>query len=432
MKKIEDMPAPGRIPPPVRLGPRPLPLHLGTAMLTWTSSRAGSESLRRGSPPWSPEIRPAARHLCADLAAYLADGGKDRPEADGTEEAAWSAFLSAVDSEVAARVSALMDGILAYRRHPFQRAQDTATVVWAEGTTRLLRFGDGEGHPVLIVPSLVNRYHVLDIAPKRSLLGYLKHAGYAPYVVDWDRPGEIERGFTLTDYIAGRLEQALDALPQRTRRRPVLIGYCMGGLLALALAQRRQRDLGALVLLATPWDFSADAGSAPAMLAGMKPSFGGMLDILGELPTDIIQAMFHTLDPMLVPRKFLRFAKMDKKSAEAEAFVALEDWINDGVPLAAPVAREALFGWYGENTTVRGRWRVAGRAVEPGQVTLPALAVIPARDRIVPPASASALAAALPVATELKTALGHIGMVVSETARDRAWKAIVEWLENET
>lgn len=168
------------------------------------------------------------------------------------------------------------------------------------------------------------------------------------------------------------------------------------------------------------------------MLAGMKPSFGGMLDILGELPTDIIQAMFHTLDPMLVPRKFLRFAKMDKKSTEAEAFVALEDWINDGVPLAAPVAREALFGWYGENTTVRGRWRVAGRAVEPGQVTLPALAVIPARDRIVPPASASALAAALPVATELKTALGHIGMVVSETARDRAWKAIVEWLENET
>ena len=140
--------------------------------------------------------------------------------------------------------------------------------------------------------------------------------------------------------------------------------------------------------------------------------------------------MFHTLDPMLVPRKFLRFAKMDMKSPEAEAFVALEDWINDGVPLAAPVAREALFGWYGENTTASGQWRIAGRVVDPSEVLLPILALIPARDRIVPPASASALAAALPEATELRTALGHIGMVVSENARSRAWTTMVDWLES--
>jgi polyhydroxyalkanoate synthase len=164
----------------------------------------------------------------------------------------------------------------------------------------------------------------------------------------------------------------------------------------------------------------------------MKPALGGVLDVLGELPTDIIQAMFHSLDPMLVPRKFLRFDKMDKKSAEAEAFVALEDWINDGVPLAAPVAREAIFGWYGENTPVEGRWRVAGRVVAPSEVRLPAMVLIPARDRIVPPASASALAAALPRVTELRTALGHIGMVVSENARERAWKTMIDWLENET
>jgi len=140
--------------------------------------------------------------------------------------------------------------------------------------------------------------------------------------------------------------------------------------------------------------------------------------------------MFHTLDPMLVPLKFLLFAKMDMKSPEAEAFVALEDWINDGVPLAAPVAREAVFGWYGENTTARGQWRVAGRVVAPEEVSLPTLALIPGRDRIVPPESASALAAALPVVTELGIALGHIGMVVSEKARDRAWTTIVDWLES--
>jgi polyhydroxyalkanoate synthase len=168
------------------------------------------------------------------------------------------------------------------------------------------------------------------------------------------------------------------------------------------------------------------------LIAAMKPTLGGTIDALGELPTDIIQSMFYALDPMLVPRKFLRFAEMDMKSVEAEAFVALEDWINDGIPLAAPVAREALFGWYGENTPAEGRWRVAGRVVSPQAVTTPCLSLIPSRDRIVPPASSAALAAALPDSTAITTALGHIGMVVSENARERAWDAIVDWLESKS
>ena len=400
-------------------------------MLTWSSSRAGSASLRHGSPPWSQESLQEAERLRDDLAGYLQDADPTSPDG-AAEETAWTGFLSALDGEIQDRLSTLMEGIQAYRRHPFRRPGGDPTVIWSEGTTRLLLHGDGVGRPLLIVPSLVNRYYVLDIAPGRSLLDHLDQAGFAPYVVDWDRPGESERGFTLTDYIAGRLDQALDAVLERAGQPPALIGYCMGGLLALALAQRRRTDLTALVLLATPWDFSADAGEAPAMLASIKPALGGMMDALGELPTDIIQAMFYTLDPMLVPRKFLRFAKMDMKGAEAGAFVALEDWINDGVPLAAPVAREALFGWYGENTPANGLWRVAGRPVAPEAVTLPCLALVPDGDRIVPPASASALAAALPNATELRTALGHIGMVVSENARERAWKTIVDWLESKS
>ncbi|MDG2286014.1 MAG: alpha/beta fold hydrolase, partial [Alphaproteobacteria bacterium] len=302
--------------------------------------------MRNSSPPWSEETRQEAERLQADLAAYLGDS-EEKGAPSGADDATWAAFLSAVDGEIQTRLARLMDGILAYRKHPYRRDVGNPTVVWSEGTTRLLLHGDGSGSPLLIVPSLVNRYHVLDISPDRSLLDHLDRAGFSAYVVDWDCPGEVERAFTLTDYIAGRLEQALEVVLERTGERPALIGYCMGGLLTLALAQRRAADVRAMVLMATPWDFSADAGQAPAMIATMKPTLGGTIDALGELPTDIIQSMFYALDPMLVPRKFLRFAKMDMKSVEADAFVALEDWINDGVPLAAPVAREALFGWYG-------------------------------------------------------------------------------------
>ena len=106
---------------------------------------------------------------------------------------------------------------------------------------------------VLFVPSLVNRAYVLDLTPERSLMRWLPGQGFRTLLLDWGWPGEAERHFTLTDYVAGRLERALMAAPGPV----VLAGYCMGGLLALAAALRRPDRVRALALLATPWDFHA-------------------------------------------------------------------------------------------------------------------------------------------------------------------------------
>ena len=85
------------------------------------------------------------------------------------------------------------------------------------------------------------------------MLRWLAAHGVHPYLLDWGWPGEVERSFSLTDYIAGRLERAIAAMPGPV----VLAGYCMGGLLALAAALRLPDKVSALALLATPWDFHA-------------------------------------------------------------------------------------------------------------------------------------------------------------------------------
>src|SRR6185437_5008998 len=137
--------------------------------------------------------------------------------------------------------------------------------------------------------------------------------------------------------------------------------------------------------------FHAERAEQARLLGVLAEPIARSYAAIGEVPVDVLQTLFAAQDPLLVLRKFSRFAAMAQDSPAALGFVALEDWLNDGVPLAIPVARECLGGWYGEDRPGRGQWRVGSKAVRPRAIEIPALVVVPAQDRIVPPATAAAL-----------------------------------------
>lgn len=399
--------------PPARLGPRPLPLHLAIAGATWLSSPAGLMHLRSGSPAWS--------NATAERAAALGSQLRQLPA---------EALDVALGAEIHGRFGRFLDGIARYRHHPYRRALADPPVCWQDGTTRLLDFKP-EGRPraaALFVPSLVNRAYILDLAPGQSLMRHLASRGVRSFLVDWCAPGAVEANFTLDDYILGRLTGALDEAVTQSGGPVALIGYCMGGLLALPLALRHPEKVSALGLLATPWDFAADGGVQRRLLMSQDLVLRAAIERFGRLPTDLIQALFTGLDPLLSLRKFLRFAALEPASPAALAFVALEDWLNDGVPLTGPVARQCLFGWYGENEPGRGAWRIGGEVVSPGRLTQPALVVVPAEDRIVPPPSAEALARLLPEPAVWRPPLGHIGMMASGRAHAMIYEPLMRWI----
>nr|WP_246500881.1 alpha/beta fold hydrolase [Azospirillum rugosum] len=398
----------------MRTGPRPLALHLATVASSLLSSSAALPHLRNGSLPWKPHLRDRAEDLRRQIA---------RTDAD--------ALAGAVDRAVRRQLDLALTGIERYRHHPYRRDLPDPPVIWTEGASRLLDYGalgSGSGTPVLFVPSLVNRHYILDLSERKSLMRWLAGQGLRPFLIDWGTPGPLERRFTLTDYIAGRLERALAAAVEATGRPVPVVGYCMGGLLAAALAQRRPKEVAGLVLMATPWDFHAEDASLARRAAAFFQPFGPMIEAWGDLPVDALQALFAQLDPLLALKKFSQFARMDPDSRAALAFVALEDWLNDGVPLVAAVARDTLAGWYGRNDTAGGNWLVAGEPVEPARIKVPTLALIPERDRIVPPQSAAALARTIARAQMISPPLGHIGMVVSAGAETGVWRPLADWL----
>jgi polyhydroxyalkanoate synthase len=401
-------------PPRPRLGPRPLPLHLTLAGGTWLSSLAALPLARSGSLAWSADGP-------AEAAAALAPALASAPP---------EALARALGAEVRARLGRFLDGIAAYRAHPYRRAPDDAPVAWSAGSARLFDYGPGRAAraAVMFVPSLINRAYVLDLLPDRSLVRFLAASGVRTFLLDWGAPDRVERGFALEDYLAARLRPALEAAVVTARRPVVVAGYCMGGLFALPLALAAPSQVAAAVFLAVPWNFSADGGRQRALLMTAERSLDTLIDALGELPTDLLQALFTGLDPLIALRKFTRFATLDQAGAEARAFVALEDWLNDGVPLAGPVARQCLFGWYRDNLPGRGAWCIDGLAVRPEALAMPSLVVVPAEDRIVPPPFAEALAAALPAATVWRPPLGHIGMVASARAERAIYAPLARWL----
>jgi polyhydroxyalkanoate synthase len=332
-----------------------------------------------------------------------------------------TAFETAVQTD-----RALIAGIAAYRADPYTRTLVDPAPIWAEEETRVVDYG-GSGPKVLFVPSLINRAYILDLMQGGSMLRWLAGQEIHPYLLDWGWPGETERNFTLTDYIAGRLERAIAAIPGPI----VLAGYCMGGLLALAATLRLGPDkISGLALLATPWDFHAADAAAARRIAETLPSLEGMMRFSNTLPIDALNALFAMADPYGVGEKYRDFSTQDKNSARAQKFVAMEDWLADGVPLAAPVARETLGGWYGQNTPAAGNWRVAGLAVDPTKLKIPSFCAIPGRDRLVPAESARALAALLPANQTIEPKAGHIGMIAGTHAQSALWEPFAAWLRS--
>jgi polyhydroxyalkanoate synthase len=395
-----------------RLGPRPLPLHLATQIATLLYSQVALPSLKNGSLAWNPRLRQTADQLRAALVRVDA-----------------SEFDRALSAEAGRRIESFLAGIETYRGHPYRRHLAEPNCVWRMGAARLLDYSrpGADGPTVLAVPSLVNRAYILDLTAHRSMMRSLARRGLRPLLLDWGAPGETELNYGLDEYVGTVLAGALSAT-KKAAGRPVVLGYCMGGLLALALGILRPRDIRGLVLFATPWDFHRPDLTQARAIEAMRKPIEDAIDLWGGMPVDVLQACFAAIDPGGIERKFRVLAEMEPTSPRMRDFVALEDWLNDGVMLAGPVARETLFGWYVENRPARGTWTVKGKPIRPERYKGPALVLVPARDRIVPPSSALALAHALPRAETVELDTGHIGMVTAALAPRQVYARLAAWL----
>jgi polyhydroxyalkanoate synthase subunit PhaC len=124
--------------------------------------------------------------------------------------------------------------------------------------------------PLLLVPPVINKFYVMDLAPGRSMVEYLVGRGQQVFMISWRNPDARHAKWDLDTYGAAILD-AMDAAARITgSEQTVLAGACSGGIVAAMvaahLAHTGQQDrIAASTLMVTVLD-QAHAGVASAVI----------------------------------------------------------------------------------------------------------------------------------------------------------------------
>jgi polyhydroxyalkanoate synthase subunit PhaC len=97
--------------------------------------------------------------------------------------------------------------------------------------------------PLLIFPPWINKFYILDLQPKNSMIKWLTDQGHTVFLVSWVNPGEDMAEVGFEDYMREGIYAAVDAVEKATGVDHMnTVGYCVGGtLLAAALAHMAKK-----------------------------------------------------------------------------------------------------------------------------------------------------------------------------------------------
>jgi len=134
-------------------------------------------------------------------------------------------------------------------------------IIYKRGTLQLYHYRPLSNEvyrvPVLLVMSLVSKSYILDLAPGQSFIEFLLKQGYDVYLIDWGVPRPEDRVLRLEDYIVDFMPDCIARILADNGEPDLsVIGYCMGGMLAIMYsALYPNLPLKNLICLTTPVNF---------------------------------------------------------------------------------------------------------------------------------------------------------------------------------
>ncbi|MDD2544988.1 MAG: alpha/beta fold hydrolase [Burkholderiaceae bacterium] len=261
--------------------------------------------------------------------------------------------------------------------------------------------------PLLIVPSCIMKYYILDLSPENSMVRYLVQQGFTVFILSWRNPEAADRDLGMQDYLQQGVMAALSAVQQRTGAERIhALGYCLGGtFLAIVAAllggrqraalsastpHRRRSDtvppdalpqLASVTLLAAQTDFSEPGELGVFIDEDQLKTLRESMANTGYLSGKAMGGSFQFLNSrdLVWSRNTRRYLL-----GQDEVGNDMMSWNADVTRLPERMHSEYLSSLFLNNALAIGHYRVANEGVALINLSAPLLVVGTARDHVSP------------------------------------------------
>jgi len=289
--------------------------------------------------------------------------------------------------------------------------------------------------PVLLVPPLAAPARCFDLRRGCSLAEHLTSLGYRTYVVDYGRISFDDRDLGLEHWVNSVIPRAAGvALTDADADRTQLIGWSLGGIMALLTVADGRVEVGSVTAIGSPVDFTQIRLMAPVRrLADLT---GGALGTalyraMGTAPATLVGAGFRaTAITRYLTRPMVLASRMDDEDFLAHD-EAVEEFMRSMIAYPGRSFGQLYHTFFRVNDLSDGRLELADRTVDLRVVRAPVMAVAGNDDVLAPRAAVHHVGHLVPNATDvrLETAPGgHLGVLTGRSAERTTWRALDEFL----
>ena len=243
--------------------------------------------------------------------------------------------------------------------------------------------------PLLIVPPWINKYYILDLAPRKSFVEWIVAQGVNTFIISWVNPQESLRELSFENYMQQGILSALGVVIRETGEKNInTVGYCVGGtLLASTLAYMAavgDQRIKSATLMATQTDFTFAGELLSFIDEEQIDAIEQLMEQTGLLDGSRMANVFNMLRPReLIWPYIVNNYFLGKKP---RAFDLLY-WNSDSTRLSAKNHAFYMREFYLRNRLAKGSLVLADQRLDLGEITIPVYHVAAGEDHISPPAS---------------------------------------------
>jgi len=285
--------------------------------------------------------------------------------------------------------------------------------------------------PLVIVYALINRYHILDIHPKKSWVRNLLDQGLDVYMVDWGTPTNMDRYLDFDDYVNGYLNNCVEFVKDEANVDQVsLQGYCTGGTIAAIYSSLHPENVKNFVATAPVIDGWRDTTVISNLAKHIDVD--QMVDNIGNMPPEFMYYCFSILKPFEqgVEKYVKLFQNIEDKNF-VDNFMRIEKWLSDTPPIPGELFRQWIKDIYQNNLLIQDKMYVGGKRISLKNIKMPLFTQVAVGDHLVSPECSMPLHYA--VASEDKTLrvypTGHVGMIASSLSQRKVLPELGQWLK---